>query len=64
MNESCHNNRLHETTYFKKQNNRVQPWMTKGLQNACKKKNTLYRTFIKHRTKELENKYEKNIKIN
>ncbi len=31
-------------------------WMSKGLQNPCKKKNTLYREFIKHRTKELENK--------
>ncbi len=28
-----------------------------GLQNACKKKNTLYREFIGQRTKEVENKY-------
>lgn len=35
--------------------------MSKGLQNACKnKKNTLYREFIKHRSKEAENKYKKN----
>ena len=33
------------------------PWITKGLQNACKKKNTLYRDFIRHRTKDAENKY-------
>ncbi len=35
------------------------PWITKGLQNACKKKNVLYKEFIKHRTKEAENKYKK-----
>ena len=33
------------------------PWMTKGLENACKKKNNLYRDFIKHRTKTAETKY-------
>ncbi len=33
------------------------PWITKGLQNACKKKNTLYREFIRLRTKEAEMKY-------
>ena len=33
--------------------------LSKGLQNACKKKNTLYREFIKHRTKEAENKYKR-----
>lgn len=36
-----------------------QPWMKKGLQNACKKKNTLYREFIKLRTTESEHKYKK-----
>ena len=35
------------------------PWITKGLQNACKKKNTLYKEFIKLRTKDAENKYKK-----
>jgi len=33
------------------------PWMTKGLQNACKKKNNLYKVFIKLKTKEAENRY-------
>ena len=33
------------------------PWITKGLRNACKKKNTLYRDFLRHRTKDAENKY-------
>ena len=33
------------------------PWITKGIENACKKKNILYRTFIKQRTKDAENKY-------
>ena len=35
------------------------PWITKGLQNACKKKNMLYRSFIKCRTKEAEQKYKR-----
>ena len=35
------------------------PWITKGLSNACKKKNTLYRDFIKYRTKEKETKYKR-----
>lgn len=35
------------------------PWITKGIQNACKKKNTLYREFIRWGTKEKENKYKK-----
>ena len=35
------------------------PWITKGLQNASKKKNSLYRKFIKHRTTEAELKYKK-----
>lgn len=34
-------------------------WMTKGLQNACKKKNNLYKIFIKYKTKEAELKYKK-----
>uniref|UniRef100_A0A3Q3EXG8 Reverse transcriptase domain-containing protein n=1 Tax=Labrus bergylta TaxID=56723 RepID=A0A3Q3EXG8_9LABR len=35
------------------------PWITKGLQNACKKKNTLYKELIKLRTKDAGNKYKK-----
>uniref|UniRef100_A0A3Q2ZQH6 Reverse transcriptase domain-containing protein n=1 Tax=Kryptolebias marmoratus TaxID=37003 RepID=A0A3Q2ZQH6_KRYMA len=35
------------------------PWMTKGLRNACKKKNNLYSCFLKLRTKESEDKYKK-----
>ena len=35
------------------------PWMTRGLENACKKKNILYKQFLKTRTKEAENKYKK-----
>jgi len=31
--------------------------MTKGLRNACKKKNNLYKVFIKLKTKEPENRY-------
>lgn len=35
------------------------PWMTKGLLNACKKKNSLYKTCIRERTLESETKYKK-----
>ena len=34
-------------------------WMTKGLRNACKKKNNLYRIFIKVKTEESERKYKR-----
>ncbi len=33
------------------------PWITKGIQDACKKKNILYKRFIKQRTKDAEIKY-------
>lgn len=35
------------------------PWMTKGLINACKKKNYLYRTFLRLRTNDAEVRYKK-----
>ena len=35
------------------------PWMTTGLKNACKKKNLLYKQFLKNRTIERETKYKK-----
>lgn len=35
------------------------PWIIRGLSNACKKKNTLYKKCIKNRTKENEMKYKK-----
>lgn len=43
--------------YSKKQAYNKCPWLTKGLQNACKKKNALYRNFIRQRTKEAEDRY-------
>lgn len=45
--------------YSIKNNYAKNPWMTKGLQNACKKKNSLYRLFINNKTKEAELKYKK-----
>lgn len=45
--------------YNRKHKYSDRPWITKGLQNACKKKNTLYREFLKQRTKDAENKYKK-----
>ena len=45
--------------YNKKRAHDNCPWLTKGLQNACKKKNALYRNYIRQRTKEAEVKYKK-----
>ena len=42
--------------HFTKKKN-YKPWITKGLQNACKKKNNLYRRFIRCRSKDEEMKY-------
>ena len=39
-----------------KKNRTDKPWMTKSLINACKKKNLLYRQFLKKRTDECESK--------
>ena len=33
------------------------PWLTNGIQNECKKKNHLYKEFLKKRTTEAENIY-------
>ena len=35
------------------------PWMTNGLKNACRKKNLLYKEFLKTRTDVSEEKYKK-----
>lgn len=47
--------------YYKKNSYKEKPRITKGLENACKKKNTLYREFIKSQTKIAEEKYKKYI---
>lgn len=44
-------------SYIKKNKFLKCPWMTKGLQNACKKKNYLYRIFTKLKTEESERRY-------
>lgn len=41
----------------KKKNSPNSPWLTKGLINACKKKNHLYKLFLKLRTKDAEERY-------
>ncbi len=46
-----------EPTGPKKLEQKHQPWMTSGLINACKKKNLLYRNFIKSRTPSNELRY-------
>ena len=33
------------------------PWITKGILKACKKKNSLYKEFLRKRTTEAEQKY-------
>ena len=33
------------------------PWITLGLRNACRKKNNLYKHFLRNRTTEAENRY-------
>ncbi|XDV36142.1 hypothetical protein PO909_005986 [Leuciscus waleckii] len=42
-----------------KKNTVNNPWMTNGLKNACKKKNDLYRLFLRSRTKDAEVRYKK-----
>ena len=37
--------------------NRDKPWITKGLTNACRKKNTLYKKILRSRTVISETKY-------
>ena len=43
--------------YNRNSNTTDKPWMTSGLVNACRKKNKLYRDFIKYRTSDKEAKY-------
>ena len=40
-----------------KNNKYDKPWITPGLKNACKKKNNLYRRFLKCRSKKAESRY-------
>lgn len=42
---------------IKKIKNKEHPWVTRGLQIACKKKNRLYREIIRRKTQEAEKKY-------
>ncbi len=35
------------------------PWFSKGLDNACKKKNSVYKSLLKHKTEKAEVKYKK-----
>lgn len=41
------------------QNKEQKPWLTKTLINACRKKNTLYRQFLKSRTAQSEVRYKR-----
>lgn len=61
---SAHSNVLfsvHCPVHKVKQNHKymVKPWITKGLENACKKKNLSYKQFLKVRTKAAGKKYRK-----
>lgn len=44
--------------YIRKKCNK-KTWITKGIINACKKKNNLYKRFIKLKTNEAEKKYKR-----
>ena len=37
----------------------IKPWLTKGLINACKKKNAMYKTFLETKLQSDEDKYKK-----
>lgn len=54
---SLYNNHCPVKEYYKNNKNTKYPWLTKGIINACKKKNILYKSFIKSKTKEAELKY-------
>ena len=40
-------------------NNKDKPWITNGIRNASRKKNYLYKLFIKKQTHNSENRYKK-----
>ena len=46
----CHKYKVTNKRHYK-------PWMTSGLKNARKKKNLLYKYFLKSRSKQSEDKY-------
>ena len=39
--------------------NMAKPWFTSGLRNTCKKKNVLYKNFLKHKNRVTEVKYKR-----
>lgn len=43
--------------FVRKRKNVDKPWITNGIEKACKKKNALYRKFITTMTKQAENNY-------
>ena len=52
FNDSCP-----ETTTRNVSRKQYKPWFTNGLKNACKKKNTLYKKFLKTKSKVDQSKY-------
>ena len=54
-----HNKHCPVKEYFIKEKHKKSLWITKGIINACKKKNNLYKLFIKVKTKEAEQRYKK-----
>ena len=47
------------TTYTRKTKRNDKPWLTRGLKNACIKKNNLYLAFLKDRSELTESRYKK-----
>ena len=59
FNTNCPVNTSNITQGKRKNKRPDKPWMTSCLKNACKKKNMLYKQFLKNRTIEREAKYKK-----
>ena len=51
FNLHCPVKKAHAKSIYKK------PWITNGLKNACRKKNGLYRSFLRERTHTSEYRY-------
>lgn len=54
---SLYNKHCPNVPYKPVKRNIEKPWLTNGLKNACKKKNKLYKVFIKSRTENAEKRY-------
>jgi len=49
----------HKKYFIKNKNSQDKPWLTKGIIRACKRKQQLYRVYLKKRTKQNEERYKR-----